>query len=323
MTSTPRILIAGLIAVSLAAPAAPALSAGLLKPRTVITGKEIRLSDLLEGGGTAADFVIAKAPDPGKKTVLAVSRVVAAARLRGISFTNPMRLRRIVVVRDGDAIARQRLQMPFRNALRALGVAGGIEIEITHDSDRLIVPKGTGAASAIALHSFDYDAKNRHFVAELSAPAGDSDAPRVRVQGWVHHLVRIPVPRRMIARGEVIDADDIQLQDIRADRIERQALSRIEDIVGARARYVLRPGRPVRSRDLRRAVTIARGALVTMIAERPGMSLSAHGRALKGGNIGDAIPILNLQSKRTVQAVVSGPGTVHVTIRRQALAAGR
>ena len=50
-----------------------------------------------------------------------------------------------------------------------------------------------------------------------------------------------------------------------------------------------------------------------MSLDRPGMSLSARGKALDNGSEGDTVRIANAQSSNIVEARVTGPGRVTVT----------
>ena len=47
--------------------------------------------------------------------------------------------------------------------------------------------------------------------------------------------------------------------------------------------------------------------------DAPGIMLTTRGKALEGGGEGDVINVLNLQSKRTIQGVVTGPGRVDIS----------
>ena len=52
---------------------------------------------------------------------------------------------------------------------------------------------------------------------------------------------------------------------------------------------------------------------MTIVYEAPGITLTLRGQAQDSGALGDTINVLNVQSKRAVQGVVSGPGRVTVT----------
>lgn len=54
---------------------------------------------------------------------------------------------------------------------------------------------------------------------------------------------------------------------------------------------------------------IRRGETVNLVYQTPGMSLSMRTRALEDGAIGQPIRLQNTSSNRTIDAVVTGPGT--------------
>jgi flagella basal body P-ring formation protein FlgA len=58
---------------------------------------------------------------------------------------------------------------------------------------------------------------------------------------------------------------------------------------------------------------VHRNDTVTLIFEVPGILLTIRGQAAESGAEGDLISVLNLQSKRTVQGIVTGIGQVRVT----------
>ena len=53
----------------------------------------------------------------------------------------------------------------------------------------------------------------------------------------------------------------------------------------------------------------------------PGILLTVRGKALEAGAVGDLINVLNIQSNRTVQAAVIGPGQVVITATTPRVAA--
>jgi hypothetical protein len=57
---------------------------------------------------------------------------------------------------------------------------------------------------------------------------------------------------------------------------------------------------------------VQRNDAVTIVYEAPGFTLTLRGQAQDIGALGDTINVLNLQSKRVVQGVVSGAGRVTV-----------
>ena len=54
---------------------------------------------------------------------------------------------------------------------------------------------------------------------------------------------------------------------------------------------------------------VRRGDFVNLVYEMPGMSLNMRARALEDGAVGQGIRLLNTSSNRTIDAIVTGPGS--------------
>ena len=68
----------------------------------------------------------------------------------------------------------------------------------------------------------------------------------------------------------------------------------------------------LRQTDLAKPEVVARNDNVTITFQVPGITLTVRGKALEGGSLGDTVNVLNVQSKRSIQATVAGPGHVIV-----------
>jgi len=127
------------------------------------------------------------------------------------------------------------------------------------------------------------------------------------------YLAKVPVLRRPLAQGEVIRGSDIDMVAMRLDRVGRTAVLSREHLVGLAAKRMLNPGQPIQAGDVQRPIMVPKGGAVTMLVQMPGLFLSATGKALDNGGEGDTILVMNTQTNRTVQAVVTGPSQVRVT----------
>ena len=76
---------------------------------------------------------------------------------------------------------------------------------------------------------------------------------------------------------------------------------------------MLGAGQPFRGEDVRRPIIITKGQTVTMQFIVPGVELTAMGRAMSEGGIGDTVTIQNPASYRMISAIVTAPGTVRAT----------
>jgi flagella basal body P-ring formation protein FlgA len=121
--------------------------------------------------------------------------------------------------------------------------------------------------------------------------------------------VRIVVPARDIARGTTISQEDLATKTVDGNVLSGTVTS-ANDIVGMQTRRLLHAGESVRLEDVRRPTLVAKGSTVTMIFEAPGITLTAAGRAMSEGGLGETVTVQNPVSFRQVSAVVMGPGQV-------------
>lgn len=121
--------------------------------------------------------------------------------------------------------------------------------------------------------------------------------------------VRVVVPSRDIARGTVITERDLTYSTAGSDVMSGIATS-MNDVVGMEPRRTLRTGETLRLQDLRRPVLVTKGSTVTMVFEAPGIVLTATGRAMSEGGMGETVTVQNPASYRQITATVTGPGQV-------------
>ncbi|MGC9953782.1 MAG: flagellar basal body P-ring formation chaperone FlgA [Rhizomicrobium sp.] len=121
--------------------------------------------------------------------------------------------------------------------------------------------------------------------------------------------VRIVVPSHDIARGATILEVDLAYKTV-GDNVMSGIVSSMNDLVGMETRRVLHAGESVRIEDVRRPTLVTKGSTVTMTFEAPGITLSAVGRAMSEGGMGETVTVQNPASFRQVSAIVTGPGQV-------------
>ena len=122
--------------------------------------------------------------------------------------------------------------------------------------------------------------------------------------------VRIVIPTRDIARGETLGESDLTYAFVTPDAVMSGTALSMDNLLGMQTRRVLRAGMSMRNDDVRAPILVTKGATVTMMFEAPGVTLSASGRAMSEGGVGDTVTILNVASYRQISAIVTGPGTV-------------
>lgn len=125
--------------------------------------------------------------------------------------------------------------------------------------------------------------------------------------------IRIVVPARDIARGEVIADSDLTFGTVTGTALMNGTVTSMDALNGMEARRMLRAGQAVSASDVRHPILVSRGQTITMTFEAPGVDLTAMGRAMSEGGIGDTVIVQNPASFRMITGVVTAAGTVRAT----------
>jgi flagella basal body P-ring formation protein FlgA len=299
-------LILGL-AIAAAAIAAPSDAATLRTISTVEDGI-VRLGDLFDDLPNGADIAVAYAPAPGRRLTFDTATLMEIARAYRISWRPQSRFERVIVERAGRVIQKSEIAARVSEALKAEGMKRDKDIELYGRNIEMSVP--LDATSALEVRNLSFDSQTGRFTAVIAA--GGDGSYRLSVSGRVHETSPVPVLRRAMAPGEIIRKDDVEVIRAREDRIGRDVITDPARLIGTTPRTRLRAGEPVRDTDTRLPVLVARNSTVTIVLQTGYLKLTAQGKAVEDGAKGDTIRVTNLQSKKTIEATVTGPDFVTV-----------
>ncbi len=138
-----------------------------------------------------------------------------------------------------------------------------------------------------------------------AAPVAGAATPAVARQGAT---VEVLTYARNLAAGDVIQPEDVIWSTVQAHLAQGGSPSDPDRVVGLSARRALRAGAVVGQRDLVSPRVIARNDMVEVAYVAGGVTLTVTGRATRDAAVGEPVPVLNLISGRTIDAVASGPG---------------
>jgi flagella basal body P-ring formation protein FlgA len=108
--------------------------------------------------------------------------------------------------------------------------------------------------------------------------------------------------------GTVLEAGDLKLPGGAAGG----GRDLIAALVGLETRRAIYTGRPVVAADLGPPTLVRRNAVVVMLYSDRGLGIRTEGRALDSGGAGEAVRVINLTSRRSVLATVTGENRVEV-----------
>ena len=302
-------IVAALAGAGIGGPVAAAEEA-ILKNAVIVEGRYITLGDLFENAGARTKTNVAYAPSPGKRAIFDARWLYRVARANGLKW-RPFNLKtRAVVERAGQEIRRAEIVDALMSEFKERGLDDDIEIDFGGRSMRLYV--AANRAATVGIESLNHDPNTGRFVATIAVPAGDPAARRLRITGRIYTLISVPVLSKKLYRGDIIRKHHLEWKKIRKTKILRQTITEPEQLIGMAAKRLIGADRPIRTAQIRRPLLIAKGGLVTIRLNYANMSLTAQGRSLDEGSLGDVVRITNSQSKNIVEARVTGANRVRV-----------
>jgi flagella basal body P-ring formation protein FlgA len=305
----------------LAASAAPALAqsreavaAPVLRANVNVASDVVRIGDVVDNAGNAAQIAIYRAPDLGTTGSLPTAQVLAALRAHQVIGVDTKDLKAISVTRLARTLEARDIELQVARALeRRNGLGDAANLSLTFDRDVQTLQldaANTGNLQPVAVR---YEPRSGRFDVSFEI-ANDATAPtKLRFTGTAVETVEAAVLARGVERNEVIKSSDVVVERRPKAEVGNDAAGR-DNAVGMQARRQLRAGQALRVNDLAKPDLVTRDQNVTLIYESSGLYLTIRGKALEGGTEGDVVNVLNLQSKRTVSGIVVGRGQVSVAI---------
>lgn len=293
---------------------APPLAAPRLKELVTVTADVVRIGDLVDNAGAAANVAVFRAPDLGQTGAVEIARVAEALKPHDVAGLDTNGLSEVVVTRLSRVITGKDVGERIARALGGqYGFGGAKSLVVQFDREVQPIHVEATAVADLAVARMNVEQRNGRFDITFDIP-GSAVARRLplRFTGTVTETVEAATLTRSIARGDVIRESDVTVERRPKAEIAGEAIG-AEEAVGLSAKRPLRSGQALRASDLIKADVVARNEPVTIFYEAPGILLTVRGKALEAGAIGDLISVLNIQSNRKVHAAVSGHGYVTVT----------
>ncbi|MGB6538809.1 MAG: flagellar basal body P-ring formation chaperone FlgA [Xanthobacteraceae bacterium] len=281
-----------------------------LRASVTVDSDVVRIGDLVEHAGPVAGIAIFRAPDLGTTGAVSTARVIQAIQPHQLIDIDTHGLAEVVVTRAGRALAPQEISATIAQALsQRYGLSEPRDLSLTFDLPLHRLEVEASATGNLQVTSLRYDPRSGRFEATVDLPSSLVLQQRpARFTGTAVQTVEAISVDRPVERGEVLHASDLTV--LRRPKAQAGGFAQMSAAVGFAARHQLRPGQPIYDTDLMKPIVVQRDDVVTLIYEAPGLTLTLRGKAQGSGAVGDAVGILNEQTKRVVQGVVSGPGRV-------------
>jgi flagella basal body P-ring formation protein FlgA len=274
----------------------------------------LTLGDLVEGvAGPNAARPLFRAPALGENGTIQVKRIMDAAAGLGIAHVETGGRAQIAVTRTARRVGAPEIETAVKQALEAQAGIDVRPLSILFDGAPALVV-APDVRIPVSVEDVVYDRRARRVSALVSiSPSPGERRASARVTGSLVELVEVAVLNRTLNRGDAVQTSDLTIERRVRDTLPSDIQGDGHALVGQVARRPLAAGSIVRTGDLARPEIVARGEVVTIVYEVPGLVLTLRGRANEAGAKGDTVTVVNPQSKKVLQAQVIAPGKVSVS----------
>lgn len=296
-------------------PASVATSRPVMKKDVVVARDVITLGDVLDNAGSATDTAVFRAPALGRSGTIQTARIAEAARAAGLPAIDTGLVSQVVVTRAARKIMKAEIEEALRKALAGRYGLSQADVNLTLEGGETAVYVEPEAAGELKVQDLVLDQRGQRLEATIAVTGSRSLVLKpLTVSGQVIDSIEVPILARGIARGEAVRASDIRLERRPRSEVAQSGFVDMGALTGRIARSTLQAGTLVRDADLAKQEVVAKNDMVSVTYESPGLQLAMRGKAMEAGGVGDAVLVQNLQSKRSLQGVVVGPGRVSVTL---------
>lgn len=284
-----------------------------------VTGEFVLLGDVFSGSVPEPDTRVAYSPRPGRQVTLDANWLASVAKGYGVDWWPTSVYDRALVSRASRLVTADQVIDTVRQGLIARGLDADAEIDINGTGD-LSVHVPVNSPIDIRLGDISFDRRSGQFQAVVNAPDGLGGVHAIPISGRAFETVAIPVPSHNLARDDVIRAEDLTIQRVRAQSVRRDTVMNLDDLIGKSPRRYLRAGSQVRANDVNVPVLIENNSLVTLVYRSGAMNLTVKGKAMEDGAKGSTIRVRNTTSRTILEGHVINGDTVLVQAGTQVAA---
>ena len=287
-----------------------------LKPEVEINRFAVRLGDLFVGVPAEIDRDIAQAPPPCKPVVYSKAVLDKLAEIYRLDWQTEGQADHVLVTSACTRITGDMIRAAVIAKIKDSGNTKDRNFEIAFDMRNLEVDLPADQQPGnqqpnFQLESFSYDPTSKNFRTDLTA-----QTPRgpyaTQITGHVSVKRNVPILAHRLEGGTTIVANDLDWIQVPEERITADVVTEASQLIGRELRRDTGEGDILRSHDVVPPRLVQRGSLVTMRIETPYISITTQGKSQQDGAEGETVRVVNTQSNRVVEGVVTGPGIIEI-----------
>jgi flagella basal body P-ring formation protein FlgA len=287
----------------------------VLRAQVTVEGDVVRIGDMIENAGTAAQIAIYRSPDLGTTGTLPTAQVINTLQAHQVIGVDTRDIKSVAITRLARTLEGKDIESQVAHAIEhRSGLGDAVNLNLTFDRDVQDVRLEAWNNGSLQPASVRYEPRSGRFDVSFEiANDTNNNRTKLRFTGIAIEMLEAAILTRNVERGDVLKASDVVTERRPKAEVGNDAAPRGR-AVGMQMRKGLRAGQPLRAADLGKPDLVQRDGNVTLIYEASGIYITSRGKAIDNGTEGDTVTVLNLQSKRTVTGTVVGRDQVAIVI---------
>lgn len=291
--------------------AGTALAAPVLKADIVVSAAVVTVGDMFEDAGTAAEQPLFRAPKPGTSGMVPLADITAAAARVGVTRFDSNGIDASRVTRATSIVDEASLARLITDDLRQRGIMTASMTADTLFNAPIAPLNAEPVVTPASIISLRYLPGTGAFTARF-AIAGE---PRpLDVAGTIELMIEAPHLKASLPVGTVLSPDNIEMRPVALRFADGAGIAQPSQLVGMALTRQSREGMMLRPSDVTTPQLIAKNQLVTIYFRKGPMTLTVKGQAITSAATGGPVQVLNLISKRVIDATAISAGAVEVSI---------
>ena len=285
----------------------------VLKENPVVNDSHIRLGDLFSGLTEEDDKkIIAPAPALGKDAILTADWLYNVAKKNKINWVPANSQITVKVFHAAKEIESPEIKKFLLSELKKYGLPENADISVQKGVFPLLVPIDSDWQFSPV--KVEYNSKKQSFEVKLDLIVNGEKKQELSFAGHAQIFIPVAVAKQDLEAGTVITQDDITVRNIiQESRNRRNRAANVEDLIGKEVKRFIHGGQTISDNDIKTPVMVEKGKIVTLNFTKGNVMLSAKGKALEDGEIGETVRVMNIQSKNIIQGTVTAPSTVSIS----------
>ncbi|BDU50218.1 flagellar basal body P-ring formation chaperone FlgA [Haliovirga abyssi] len=286
-----------------------------------VTNNIIMLSDILKTDNKnilekAKEVQIGYSPKVGEEKK--IEKEYINLKIKQLNLDDKIKIKipdYITITRNYQILTKKIFKYMVLEELNSIYKNSGFSLELKLDmNEELKLPVGNIKVKFGNNRLSDIKIGNYNFTVKIFV--NDKVEKIIRTNLKVGILKEVYILNRDVKRNEKFSIEDvIKIKKIFINNYYSANIEGVNEIKGKLYRRNLRKGEILKYKDFIKEKIFKRNSLVTIYVDYNGIKLKATGKALEDGYIGDNIRVLNINSKKIINGIVTKEGMIKLEIK--------